>query len=44
MRYYKGFTAEEIARRSASNGTAVRMMLQRIRERLRACVKHKLFT
>jgi RNA polymerase sigma-70 factor (ECF subfamily) len=42
MRYFEGFTAEEIARRTALSGTAVRMMQQRIRDRLRACVEHQL--
>jgi RNA polymerase sigma-70 factor (ECF subfamily) len=44
MRYFEGFTAEEIARRTASSGAAVRMMLQRIRDSLRACVEHQLST
>jgi RNA polymerase sigma-70 factor (ECF subfamily) len=44
MRYYEGFTAEDIARRTASRGAAVRVMLQRIRDSLRACVEHQLST
>jgi len=43
MRYLEGFTAEEIARRSSTSGAAVRMMLQRIRDRLRACVEHQYY-
>jgi hypothetical protein len=42
LRYFESFTAEEIARRTASSGAAVRVMLQRIRDRLRACVEHQL--
>ena len=38
MRYFEEITAEEIAKRSGGNGAAVRVMLQRIREQLRACI------
>ena len=38
MRYFEELTAEEIAKRSGGNGAVLRVMLQRIREQLRACI------
>lgn len=43
-RYFEDLSAEEIARRSASNGASVRVMLQRIRAQLRECVVRRMQT
>ena len=42
MRYFEELTAEEIARRAGTNRGAVRVMLQRIREQLRACISGRM--
>jgi RNA polymerase sigma-70 factor, ECF subfamily len=42
MRYFEDLTAEEIAKRAGTNGSAVRVMLQRIREQLRACISDRM--
>ena len=42
MRYFDELTAEEIARRAGTNGGSVRVMLQRIREQLRACISGRM--
>jgi DNA-directed RNA polymerase specialized sigma24 family protein len=41
-RYRKGRTSEQIASGSGRKPSAVRMLLQRLRERLRACVSGRL--
>lgn len=42
MRYFEEQTAEQIARQTGGTGAAVRVGLQRIRQRLRECVDRKL--
>ncbi len=42
MRYFEGLTAVDIAERTESNGAAVRVMLQRIREQLRECIARQM--
>ena len=42
LRYFEELNAEVIAKRLGSNGPAVRVTLQRIREQLRACVERQL--
>ena len=42
LRYFEELTAEEIARRSGGHGAAVRVTLQRIRERLRECITRRM--
>ena len=42
MRYFDELTAEEIAKRAGTNGGSVRVMLQRIREQLRACISGRM--
>jgi RNA polymerase sigma-70 factor, ECF subfamily len=39
LRYFEGLTAEEIGRQTGSNGAAIRMLLQRVREQLRQCIQ-----
>lgn len=41
-RYFEDLTAEEIARRSANSGAAIRVLLQRIRTQLRACIEKQM--
>lgn len=41
-RYFEDVKSEDIASRLGSNGAAVRVMLQRLREQLRACVEKQL--
>jgi RNA polymerase sigma-70 factor (ECF subfamily) len=41
-RYFDDLTAEEIARRTATTGAAVRVFLQRIRAQLRACIEKQI--
>lgn len=43
LRYFEELTAEDIARRFSKSGAAIRVLLQRIRAQLRACIeKHML--
>jgi RNA polymerase sigma-70 factor (ECF subfamily) len=44
LRYFEELSSEEIGRRIGSKSAAVRVALQRIRERLRACVEQQLRT
>ncbi len=41
-RYFEELTADEIAARLKSKGASIRVMLQRIREQLRACIERRI--
>jgi RNA polymerase sigma-70 factor (ECF subfamily) len=44
LRYYEDQNSEEIARRLGTKSAVVRVVLQRIREHLRACIEQQLMT